>query len=65
MPAAERRHRAEVARGIVRDVDLRRHRPLAARMRDERVAHRVDRAVRRDRLLDVPRREDEDELTAP
>ena len=42
VPSPERRHRAEVARRIVRDVDLRRHRPLAARVRDERRAHRFD-----------------------
>ena len=46
MPAAERRHRAEVARRVVRHVHLRRHRPLAARVRDERLAYRLDGALR-------------------
>jgi hypothetical protein len=60
MAAAQSRHRAKVAGGIVRHVDLRRHRPLALRVRDESVAHRLDRALRRHSLLDVPPREDGD-----
>ena len=52
MTATERRHRAEVAGRVVRDVHLRRHRPLTARVRDERIAHRLDGALRRDRGLD-------------
>ena len=55
VPAAERRHRPEVAGRVGRHVDLRRHRPLAARVGDERVAHRLDRPLRRDGRLDVPR----------
>ena len=39
--AAERRHRAEVAGRVVRHVDLRLHRPLAAVVRDERLADGV------------------------
>ena len=58
--AAERGHGAKVPGGIRRHVDLRRHRPLAARVRDERVAHRLERALRRDRSLDVLRGEDRD-----
>ena len=58
MSRAERRHRAEVPGRVVRDVDLRRHRPLAARVCDERLAHRFDRALRRDRLLDAAAVED-------
>ena len=60
MSAAQRRHRAEVAGRIVRDVHLRRHRPLAARMRDEALPYRLDRPLRRHRLLDVAGGEDED-----
>src|SRR5262249_15384648 len=58
MPAAECRHRAEVAGRIVRDVRLRRHRPLAARVRDERCANRLDGTVGRHRLLDMAARKD-------
>ena len=54
----ERRHRAEVAGGIRRHVDLRRHRPLAARVGDERVPDDLDRALGRDGGLDVPPPED-------
>ena len=35
VPAVERLHRAEVARWVRRHVHLRRHRPIAARIRDE------------------------------
>ena len=52
MAAAERRHRAEVSGRVVRDVDLRRHRPLAACVSDECVAHGVDGALGRDRRFD-------------
>ncbi len=55
---SERGHRAKVARRIRGHVDLRRHRPLAARVGDERVAHRLERALRRDRGLDVPARKE-------
>src|SRR5262249_36887831 len=58
--ASERRHRAEVAGRIVRDVDLRRHRPLTAVVRDERLAHGLDRSRRRDGAKDVVRPEDGD-----
>ncbi len=58
--AAERRHGAEVARRVVGDVELRLHRPLAARVGDERVAHRVVGATGRHRRLDVAGREERD-----
>src|SRR3954453_16360316 len=58
MAVAQRGHRAEVARRVVRHVQLRLHRPLAARMRDERVANRLDRSRRRHGEVDVPRGED-------
>ena len=48
VPAAERRHRSEVPGRVVRDVDLRRHRPLAAVVGDERVAHGLHRRFGRD-----------------
>ena len=60
MPGADRRHRAEVARRVVRHVDLRRHLPLAARVGDERVANGLDGAVGRHRLAHVAAREDRD-----
>ncbi len=53
--AADRGHRAEVAGRIVRHVDLRRHRPFAARVRDERVPNGVVRLVRRHCPHDVGR----------
>ena len=52
MASAERRHRAEVAGGVRVDVDLRRHRPLAVRVRDERIAHGLECALRRNGFLD-------------
>ncbi len=52
VPATERRHGTEVAGRIGVHVHLRRHRPLAACVRDERVANRLERALRRDGLLD-------------
>ena len=58
VPAAERGHRPEVACGIRGHVDLRRHRPLAARVGDEGVAHRLECALRRDRRLHVLRGKD-------
>src|SRR6185437_4074855 len=57
---SQRRHGAEVTGRIGGYVDLRRHRPLAARIRDERFANSLDRARGGDRGLDVPRREDRD-----
>ena len=46
--AAEGRHRAEIARRVVRHVDLRRHRPVATMVGDERVTDGVVRVLRRD-----------------
>src|SRR5439155_12571814 len=57
MAPAERRHGAEVPGRVSRDVDLRRHRPLAARIGDERIAHGLERTLRRDRGLDVASRQ--------
>ena len=51
--AAESGHRPEVAGRVGGDVDLRRHRPLAPRVGDERVAHRLDRSLRRDGGADM------------
>ena len=62
--AAERRHRAEVARRVGGDVDLGRHRPLAPRVRDERLAHGLDGPLRRHRRLDVPPAEDRNAQSA-
>src|SRR5437868_5843556 len=53
----ERGHRAEVARRVVRHVDLRRHRPLAAVVRDECLTDRLERDDGRDRAVDVLRAE--------
>ena len=58
--AAERRHRAEVAGRVVRDVDLRRHRPLAAVVGDEGVADGVVGIQGRDGREDRLAREDGD-----
>ena len=58
--AAERRHRAEVAGRVVRHVQLRLHRPLAARVRHERAPHGLVRALGRHRRLDVAGREERD-----
>lgn len=58
VPTAERRHRAEVARRVVRDIELRLHRPLAARVGDERLAHGAVGCCGRDGGLDVPRAEE-------
>ncbi len=58
VPAAERRHRPEVTGGVGRDVDLRRHRPLAPGVRDEGCANRLDRGLGRDGRLDVAGREE-------
>ena len=60
MTGAERRHRAEIAGGVVRHVDLRRHRPLAAVVGDERLAYGLDGLRRGDRALDILRGEDGD-----
>ena len=60
MPGAERRHRPEVARRVVRHVELRLHRPLAARVRDEAGVHRVVGALGRNGRLDVTGREERD-----
>ena len=49
---AERGHRAEVARRVSGHVDLGRHRPLAARVRDKGVADDVHRTTGRDGLPD-------------
>ena len=46
VPAAERRHGAEVARRVGRHVDLGRHRPFAACIGDEGVTHSSERAFR-------------------
>src|SRR5439155_9411514 len=54
----ERRHRAEVAGGVVRHVHLRRHLPVAAMVSDERAPHRVHCLIGRHGQVDVPRRED-------
>ncbi len=51
--AAERGHRAEVPSGVVRDVELRLHRPVAARVGNERIPDGVIRRPRRDRRQDV------------
>ena len=48
-PAPERRHRAKVSFRIRGDIDLRRHRPLAACISDERLAHSLQRTLGRDR----------------
>jgi hypothetical protein len=58
--AAERRHRAKVARRVRGHVDLRRHRPLAARVGDECVPDGRHRVVRRHRRLHVARRKERD-----
>ena len=52
-PASERGHRAEVPGGIRGHVDLRRHRPLAARICHERVADGLERALGRDAALNL------------
>ena len=52
MATTERWHCAEVAGGVGVHVHLRWHRPLAARVRDERIANRLERALRRDGRLD-------------
>ena len=56
MTPSERGHGTEVAGRVVRHVELRLHRPLAARVGDERVAHGVVGRVRGHRLLDGPER---------
>ena len=58
--AAERRHRPEVAGGVVRHVQLRLHRPLAARVREEAGAHRLVGALGGNRRVDVTGREERD-----
>ena len=58
--AAERGHRAEVAGRVGGHVDLRRHRPLAALVRDERLAHGLERALGRDSSRDVGRPKERD-----
>ena len=58
MTGAERRHRAEVACRIGGHVHLRRHRPLTARVRDERIPHCIDGALRRNRVANVLRGEE-------
>ncbi len=60
MAAAERGHGAEVAGRIVRDVQLRLHRPFAACVRHERVPNGVVGPFRRDCRLHVPRGEERD-----
>jgi hypothetical protein len=58
MSASERGHRAEVPGGVGGHVDLRRHRPLAARIRHERVADGLERALGRDCGSNLLRRKD-------
>ena len=58
--AAAGGHGAEVAVGRRRHVDLRGHEPLAARVRDERLPHGLDRVGGVDRRVDVPGCEDGD-----
>src|SRR5277367_4247246 len=57
MSAAEGRHRPEITRRVIRDVDLWRHRPFAAIMRDERGANCLDRRSGRHGELDLARAE--------
>ncbi len=63
--AADRGHRPEVARRVVRHVDLRRHRPLAAVVSDERVLDCRIRVLRRDRVEHRCAREDRDRHRRP
>ncbi len=60
MACAERGHRAEVSGRIGGHVDLRRHRPVSVVVREEGLANRLERALGRNRFLDVPPREDRD-----
>ena len=62
---SDRRHRTEVAGRVVRDVHLRRHRPLRARVRLEGAADGVVGLVRRDGSLDVGRAEDREPREEP
>ena len=56
MSGPEHGHRAEVSGRIRGHVDLRRHRPVTAVVREEGLANRLERALGRNRFLDVPRR---------
>ena len=58
MSASERGHRAEVPGRVGGHVDLRRHRPLAARICHERAAYGLERALRRDCGSNLLRRKD-------
>ena len=63
--ATESRHRAKVAFRIRGDVDLGRHRPLAARIGDERFAHRLERTLGRDSLAHLRSVEERNHLDQP
>ena len=59
MAAPEGGHRAKIPGWVVRDVELRLHRPLATRERDERFANGLVRLDRRHGPLDRPAVEEE------